>query len=101
HVNVIDCVSADVKRDQDVLIQNGRIKFVHPSRNAQSRMPTRTEQSRGNAERRPPNAERRMPTRPEQSRGNAGFQTIDGHGKYLIPGLWDMHVHGTEVPGFL
>src|SRR5437016_2639790 len=22
-----------------------------------------------------------------------GAQTIDGTGKYLIPGLWDMHVH--------
>lgn len=31
--------------------------------------------------------------------GNA--QVIDGHGKYLIPGLWDMHVHeifGDWVP---
>lgn len=29
-------------------------------------------------------------------------QVIDGTGKYLIPGLWDMHVHtffGTWVPG--
>jgi hypothetical protein len=24
-------------------------------------------------------------------------QTIDGSGKFLIPGLWDMHVHFTEV----
>jgi imidazolonepropionase-like amidohydrolase len=23
----------------------------------------------------------------------AGARAIDGHGKYLIPGLWDMHVH--------
>jgi hypothetical protein len=22
-----------------------------------------------------------------------GAKTVDGHGKYLIPGLWDMHVH--------
>ncbi|WP_396589772.1 amidohydrolase family protein [Allomuricauda sp. R78024] len=22
--------------------------------------------------------------------------TIDGHGKYLIPGLWDMHTHSTQ-----
>ena len=28
-------------------------------------------------------------------------QVVDGRGKYLIPGLWDMHVHGTSVPGFL
>jgi imidazolonepropionase-like amidohydrolase len=25
---------------------------------------------------------------------------VDGTGKYLIPGLWDMHVHGTPLPGF-
>lgn len=24
-------------------------------------------------------------------------QIVDGRGKYLIPGLWDMHVHFTEV----
>src|SRR6185295_5701227 len=29
-------------------------------------------------------------------------RTIDGAGKFLIPGLWDMHIHtffGTWVPG--
>jgi hypothetical protein len=26
---------------------------------------------------------------------------LDAKGKFLIPGLWDMHVHGTAVPGFL
>jgi imidazolonepropionase-like amidohydrolase len=25
-------------------------------------------------------------------------QILDGSGKFLIPGLWDMHVHGTETP---
>ena len=36
--------------------------------------------------------------------GKAGYvriprdaQIVDGRGKYLIPGLWDMHVHFTEV----
>src|SRR6185295_4811771 len=32
----------------------------------------------------------------------AGARTIDAAGKFLIPGLWDMHVHtffGTWVPG--
>ena len=28
----------------------------------------------------------------------AGARAIDGRGKFLIPGLWDMHVH-TVVPG--
>jgi imidazolonepropionase-like amidohydrolase len=27
-----------------------------------------------------------------------GGQVVDGRGKYLVPGLWDMHVH-TTVPG--
>lgn len=27
-----------------------------------------------------------------------GVRTVDGRGKYLIPGLWDMHVH-TDMPG--
>lgn len=26
----------------------------------------------------------------------AGAKVVDGRGKYLIPGLWDMHVHRTE-----
>ena len=25
---------------------------------------------------------------------SAGARVIDGRGKFLIPGLWDMHVHG-------
>lgn len=29
-----------------------------------------------------------------------GAQVVDGKGKYLIPGLWDMHVH-TAGPSFL
>src|ERR1700757_890654 len=29
-----------------------------------------------------------------------GALTIDGTGKFLIPGLWDMHVHGTGIPHF-
>src|SRR5688572_87949 len=29
----------------------------------------------------------------------AGARTIDGRGKFLIPGLWDMHVHTAIVGG--
>lgn len=29
-----------------------------------------------------------------------GAIQVDGSGKFLIPGLWDMHVHGTSAPGF-
>src|SRR5882724_6617102 len=27
----------------------------------------------------------------------AGAKVVDGTGKYLIPGLWDMHAHNTDV----
>ena len=30
----------------------------------------------------------------------AALQTIDAHGKYLIPGLWDMHIHLTSTEFF-
>jgi hypothetical protein len=29
-----------------------------------------------------------------------GARIVDGRGKFLIPGLWDMHVHGTANPMF-
>jgi imidazolonepropionase-like amidohydrolase len=29
----------------------------------------------------------------------AGARVVDGRGKYLIPGLWDMHVHLSWPPG--
>jgi hypothetical protein len=28
-------------------------------------------------------------------------RVIDGTGKYLIPGLWDMHAHGSQFDGVL
>jgi hypothetical protein len=31
----------------------------------------------------------------------AGAQLVDGSGKYLIPGLWDMHVRGTKYDAIL
>jgi Amidohydrolase family len=31
----------------------------------------------------------------------ARARIVDGRGKYLIPGLWDMHVHGTRFDGTL
>lgn len=31
----------------------------------------------------------------------AGARIVDGTGKYLIPGLWDMHVHGTKYDASL
>ena len=31
----------------------------------------------------------------------ANAKIVDGRGKYLIPGLWDMHVHGTNYESTL
>jgi hypothetical protein len=31
----------------------------------------------------------------------AGTKIVEGRGKYLIPGLWDMHVHGTRFDSTL
>ena len=35
----------------------------------------------------------------EQINSPSNCITIDGTGKYLIPGLWDAHVHLTFTPG--
>jgi hypothetical protein len=29
-----------------------------------------------------------------------GARVVDGRGKFLVPGFWDMHVHGTAIPIF-
>ncbi len=29
-----------------------------------------------------------------------GAVVVSGHGRFLIPGLWDMHVHGTAIPTY-
>jgi amidohydrolase family protein len=34
-------------------------------------------------------------------RAPAGAKVVDSTGKYLIPGLWDMHVHGTSFDATL
>jgi hypothetical protein len=39
---------------------------------------------------------------PAAQLSNTGARIVDGTGKYLIPGLWDMHVHtnmGDWIPG--
>src|SRR5690242_304719 len=58
--NLIDCVEPKVRPDTAVLIEDGRIRAILPS---------------GEAE----------------SVGDA--QVIDLKGGYLMPGLWDVHIH--------
>src|SRR5215469_2967985 len=60
HANLIDCVEPKVRPDASVLIEDGRILAIMPSREA-------------------------------ESTGEA--QMIDLKGGYLMPGLWDVHVH--------
>lgn len=38
-------------------------------------------------------------TRSSSANVPAGARIVDGRGKYLIPGLWDMHVHTAVVRG--
>ena len=59
-VTVIDATGAAAQAGQTVVIANGRIEQVGPSRKV------------------------RVPV---------GARVIDGKGQFLIPGLWDMHVH--------
>src|ERR1700682_5285437 len=33
-------------------------------------------------------------------KASSGARTVNGSGKFLIPGLWDMHVHGNNQPWF-
>ena len=61
HANLIDCVEPQVRPDTAVLIEDGRIRAILPSGEADS------------------------------AGGDA--QVIDLKGGYLMPGLWDVHIH--------
>jgi imidazolonepropionase-like amidohydrolase len=60
HVTVIDATGKPEQPDMSVVVDQGRIAAIGPSKSA------------------------KVP---------ASSQVIDGRGKFLIPGLWDMHVH--------
>jgi imidazolonepropionase-like amidohydrolase len=61
HANLIDCVEPKLRPDAAVLIEDGRIRAILPSGEADS------------------------------AGGDA--QVIDLKGGYLMPGLWDVHIH--------
>lgn len=65
-VSVVDVADGTVRHDQLVVIQDGRIKSIAPMDNG------------GVSD------EANLPD---------GATNIDAAGKFLIPGLWDMHVH--------
>jgi len=68
HVNVFDAQSAEVLKDQSVVVIGNRIRSVGPA--SQVVVP-------------------------------AGAVVIEGAGKTLLPGLWDMHAHVAANDGLL
>jgi hypothetical protein len=70
-VNIVDIVTGDILPDRSVTIAGQRIVSVtSPQRAAAGRATPKPDSPR---------------------RAKAG--TVDGRGKFLIPGLWDMHAH--------
>jgi len=68
HVNVFDAQSAEILKDQSVVVVGNRIRSAGPA---------------------------------SQVAAPAGALVIDGAGKTLLPGLWDMHAHVSENDGLL
>jgi len=60
HARLIDCVEPKVRPDTAVLIEDGRIRAILPS---------------------------------DEADGVGDAQTIDLKDGYLMPGLWDVHIH--------
>lgn len=64
HVTVIDTAGGPAQTDRTVWIRNGRIASIGTNEGESG-----------------------------SGRSSEGAQVLDGRGKFLIPGLWDMHVH--------
>src|SRR5260370_23382915 len=62
HVIVVDTETGQLRADQSILVEDGRIKRIGPEEARRVRVP-------------------------------AGAEAVDARGKFVIPGLWDMHVH--------
>jgi len=67
HINVINVTDGTVKKNQSVILENGKIKVIEPFRSIDRKIPD--------------------------------TQRIDAKNKFMIPGLWDMHIHleGAEL----
>ncbi|MFN3236166.1 MAG: amidohydrolase family protein [Pseudomonadales bacterium] len=68
NVNVVDTIAGGVATDQTVVIENGKIVSILPA------------------------AEKI-----ENTADGSNPVVIDAAGKYLIPGLWDMHTHSLKI----
>jgi imidazolonepropionase-like amidohydrolase len=117
HVAVIDPRDGRVQTDRTVVIRGERIVGVRETAGdtasmsgaakattaSRSGVPKTTTASRSSAA---PARDGEAAKASEVDKGAAnasgGTRVVDGTGKFLIPGLWDMHVHtffGTWVPG--
>jgi imidazolonepropionase-like amidohydrolase len=73
HITIVDVATGRLEPDRDVRIDRGRISTIGPSAQSANASPTASHQSLGD------------------------LRIIDATGKFLIPGLWDMHVHLAGV----
>ncbi|HEY3221049.1 MAG TPA: amidohydrolase family protein [Gemmatimonadales bacterium] len=70
HVSVFDAPNARLLRDQVVVVRDNHLESIGPD------------------------SAMRMPVGPGR-----GLRVIDGRGKTLLPGLWDMHTHNGALEG--
>ncbi len=66
-INVIDVKSGNISYNQDILIENNKIKSINETSDMKFKVDL----------------------------------TIDGTGKFAIPGLWDMHTHSNQLSPWL
>ena len=90
-VTVVDCSSPKPRPDKDVLIQGDKIVSVSK---------TRYPSGSAGARQRWDGRDVRVPGKTDYPSAPTGARVVDGKGKFLIPGLWDMHVHGSWIPSF-
>lgn len=74
HVTVIDLATGKEQNDQTVVVREGRIESVAAAGNVSP-----------------------VPEPQSSAGGSSAGETIDGHNGFLIPGLWDMHVHVQDI----
>ncbi len=80
HVNVVDVEKGIVRSDQTVVVRGTRVVSVSGARHAG------------------PGFGADSPGASAPARNTETVRRLDGRGKYLMPGFWDMHVH-TVMPG--
>lgn len=87
HVAIVDVATGTIRRDMRVDIADGRITRVEPA--AVAGLPREV--------RHDPAGDRLGGATGGPLGGAIGDAEIDGRGKFLMPGLWDAHVHLTKL----